>query len=286
MGCPINHRPNTDGTRDYRLWPTFDANFNVTSLVTDQGKVVERYAYTPYGERIILNGSRNYADSGADPDGSAFTVDTNGSDVLYGGSGFQGLWFDAETGQWYQRRRYNHSSLGRFTQRDPLLTEYQDGMNLYLPYRGNPVRWNDASGLAICAERCCTKWSPGWVIGNFKDKKDCFVSTFMQIASTATLLKITGAAGGIGIGIGKIFGKVGPWPTFITGAAISAVSLNEVLMAYDICNDLYCTKDRAADAVWSPWLPNWCTNQIRCTCLNPDGTESGFSKNGDRRSPQ
>jgi hypothetical protein len=28
---------NTDGTRDYRLWPTFDANFNVTSLVTDQG---------------------------------------------------------------------------------------------------------------------------------------------------------------------------------------------------------------------------------------------------------
>jgi hypothetical protein len=33
----INHRPNTDSTRDYRLWPTFDANFNVTSLVTDQG---------------------------------------------------------------------------------------------------------------------------------------------------------------------------------------------------------------------------------------------------------
>jgi RHS repeat-associated protein len=128
MGCRINHRPNTDGTRDYRLWPTFDANFNVTSLVTDQGKVVERYAYTPYGERIILNGSRNYADSGADPDGSAFTVDTNGSDVLYGGSGFQGLWFDAETGQWYQRRRYSSPVL-QFTQRDP--SGYGDGMNQY-----------------------------------------------------------------------------------------------------------------------------------------------------------
>jgi RHS repeat-associated protein len=148
MGCRINHRPNTDGTRDYRLWPTFDANFNVTSLVTDQGKVVERYAYTPYGERIILNGSRNYTDSGADPDGSAFTVDTNGSDFTYGGSGFQGLWFDAETGQWYQRARYNHSSLGRFGQRDPIV--YAGGtMNLYGFVEQNPVNRLDPEGLRI-----------------------------------------------------------------------------------------------------------------------------------------
>lgn len=77
---------------------------------------------------------------------AAFTVDTNGSDFTYGGSGFQGLWFDAETGQWYQRARYNHSSLGRFGQRDPIV--YAGGtMNLYQPYGGNPVKRVDPSGL-------------------------------------------------------------------------------------------------------------------------------------------
>jgi RHS repeat-associated protein len=137
---------NLDGTRDQRLWPTFDANFNTTGLLTDQGVTVERYAYTPYGERVILNGDQNYTNTGADADGAEWTVDTNGSDfgMLVG---FQGLRFDAETGNWYQRARYSNPAMGAFQQRDPLGTRYQDGFNLGEMTKSNPLFWTDPFGL-------------------------------------------------------------------------------------------------------------------------------------------
>jgi len=40
-----------------------DANYNVTALLEDDAKVVERYAYTPYGEVAVLD-----ADFSADGD--------------------------------------------------------------------------------------------------------------------------------------------------------------------------------------------------------------------------
>lgn len=134
---------NTDGTRDYRLWPTYDANFNVTALMTDDGKTVERYAYTPYGDRTILNGDQNYANSGADPDGAEWAVDTNGSDFGFL-LGHQGLRLDTETGSYYNRARYLNSSLGVFGQRDPL--KYVDGLHLGQYERSNPITNTDPSG--------------------------------------------------------------------------------------------------------------------------------------------
>lgn len=136
---------NTDGTRDYRLWPTYDANFNITALVTDAGKIVERYVYTPYGERLVMNGARNYANSGADPDNPLeWTVDTNGSDFGFS-LGFQGLRKDEETGLWQQRARYSLPVL-QFTQRDPL--RYVDGANMYVNNMGNPINMSDPAGTS------------------------------------------------------------------------------------------------------------------------------------------
>jgi len=155
---------NTDGTRDYRLWPTWDANFNVTGMLSDSGVTVERYAYTPYGQQIVLNGDQNYANSGADPDGTEWTVDTNGSDFGFVGSGFQGLRLDGETGNWYQRARYSNPALGAFQQRDPQLDKYQDGFNLNLITRANPVKFLDSHGLeAMTAFPLATvNWGAKW----------------------------------------------------------------------------------------------------------------------------
>ena len=40
---------------DETLYYLTDANFNVTALVDTSGNVVERYAYDPYGEVIVLD---------------------------------------------------------------------------------------------------------------------------------------------------------------------------------------------------------------------------------------
>jgi RHS repeat-associated protein len=69
--------------------------------------------------------------------------------------GHQGLWFDAEAGQYQNRARWYGSSARRFGQRDSLLSTgrpgggYQDGLNLYAYGRGNPINWWDPSGLQV-----------------------------------------------------------------------------------------------------------------------------------------
>ena len=46
-----------DGTLDQRHYPLQDANYNVTCLIDTAGDAQERYQYTPYGTRTILDGS-------------------------------------------------------------------------------------------------------------------------------------------------------------------------------------------------------------------------------------
>ncbi len=124
--------PNDPG-HDFRGYsPLHDANFNVLGLVDDQGDLVERYEYRPYGERQV------YLSPGVnDPDVLAPTqlsrrVETYGwVTQSYGLNefGHQGLLHDEETGLVYNRARMLHPRLGRFMQRDPL--GYVDGFNLY-----------------------------------------------------------------------------------------------------------------------------------------------------------
>jgi RHS repeat-associated protein len=120
---------------------TYDANYNVTGLVQETQSFVERYVYTPYGDRKVLEA--NFAD---DPD-NLTDFDQQ--------RGHQGLRIDAESGTYYNRARQLHSGLGSFMRRDPQLTNYQDGLNLYQVYRGNPVKYADPSGaVCVLAIRC------------------------------------------------------------------------------------------------------------------------------------
>jgi RHS repeat-associated protein len=73
-----------------------------------------------------------------------------GAASLFGvDEGHQGLSANAETGLVYNRHRYLHVTLGRFTSPDPHPQgRYVDGMNGYEYVRGGPVAAVDPSGLS------------------------------------------------------------------------------------------------------------------------------------------
>ncbi|GIW75145.1 MAG: hypothetical protein KatS3mg104_0208 [Phycisphaerae bacterium] len=119
---------------------TYDGNFNVTGLVQENQTFVERYVYTPYGDRKVLDAN--------------FTDDSDNLTDYDSQLGHQGLRIDAESGTYYNRARQLHSGLGNFTRRDPLLTEYQDGMSLYQYVQGNPSANEDPTGRCLIAVYC------------------------------------------------------------------------------------------------------------------------------------
>ena len=98
------HDANGDGdlneTGDNTLYAPNDANFNVTALLTPDQEgsdmVVERYSYTPYGERTVLD--------------SDFTPDADNASDYNWHNTFQGLRKDEVTGE-YQARNRNLNSI-------------------------------------------------------------------------------------------------------------------------------------------------------------------------------
>ena len=123
-----------------------DANYNVIGLVDTDGDLVERYEYTPYGQRTI------YKSAGSDdalvmaPILESQRVQVSGIDQPYGlcDFGHQGLLHDKEFGLIYNRARYLDPILGRYTGPDPL--DYPDGMSLYEYVGSSPIDWADPWG--------------------------------------------------------------------------------------------------------------------------------------------
>lgn len=111
-----------------------DGSFSVTGLVDTAGSVVERYRYSPYGERSIMDAS--------------FTSRSSSSYGFH--LGHQGLVHDAETGLVFNRSRYYHPRLGRFVSRDP--AGYVDGGSLYQYLKSTPINGMDPSGLEFAPE--------------------------------------------------------------------------------------------------------------------------------------
>ncbi len=112
---PANpHASPTQAT--YHLFPI------LFPLLNAAGAPLERYRYSPYGQRSVMNPT---------------TFATTGSTSAYAQNrGFQGLLHDQETGLIENRARILDPLTGRFLQRDPL--GYPDGMNAYAGYH---VMW-------------------------------------------------------------------------------------------------------------------------------------------------
>jgi RHS repeat-associated protein len=121
-----------NGSLEERLWAVQDANWNVVALVDSSGDVVERYAYTPYGQAFIMNG--------------AYVEMTGGGvDWRYL---FQGGRLDPLTGATQFGARDYDPALGRWRTLDPIGFAGGD-LNVYRAFANNPVRYVDPTGKLV-----------------------------------------------------------------------------------------------------------------------------------------
>ena len=210
-----------DGTVDDTLYYTYDAQFNVTALVTPAGAVAERYAYDPYGQVTTY-----------DPD---WTVDDTGdwdNEILY-----CGYRWDPETGLYHVRNRYYHPTLGRWTTRDPI--GYGDGMNLYEYVRSRPIDSADPSGLL----RGVARWYVSGRLERLRTKHLGYVyfspsgmDTMFDRAFSALHNIDSLSHGTLGPSYGHRLNDINiPFDTAVTDELV----LHEVVHAYDDAQDIY-----------------------------------------------
>jgi len=217
-----------DGATDETRYFLQDANFDVVATVDTSGTVQERFRFTAYGERTVLD-----ADFSADSDGKS------DDEIRFG---HQGLYHDPTTGLIVNNERYRHPQLGRFTTRDPINTSlvspltkakreqqrghsrangmgrYADGMNLYQMLGSNPVNRLDPSGLQM---------APGWPWGmDPSQPPDKGGSNRSYTANASSILSQVKAK--LPNRVGKI--STPPWPLVLVpypgGMAEVTISMN------------------------------------------------------------
>ncbi|RLS59397.1 MAG: RHS repeat-associated core domain-containing protein [Planctomycetota bacterium] len=99
---------------DERFYYHRNQQYSVTALTDQSGSVVERYAYTAYGEPTILDGAGT----------TTRTSSAYGNPYLYTARAY-----DSESGLYYFRARMYEGRKGRFLSHDPIM--YPDGANTY-----------------------------------------------------------------------------------------------------------------------------------------------------------
>ena len=118
---------NHDGYVDFNDLLTLLQHDN-TSSTFSSWTVFERISYSPYGVMSTYT--------------PTFTAN---SDFLAWNVGFQGMLYDAQTGFNYTLTRVYEASTGRFLTVDPA---HADGMNWFRGFGGNPINFNDPTGLS------------------------------------------------------------------------------------------------------------------------------------------
>ena len=120
-----------DGTLDQSHYVTHDFYNPTAILKASDASVEERYAYSAFGVRTILDA--NFAERSS----SSFAWDF----------AFQGQFEDVETGYLNYGYRYYSPQIGRFINRDPI--EEEGGNNLYAFVMNSPVNGVDYLGMFI-----------------------------------------------------------------------------------------------------------------------------------------
>ena len=181
------------GTQDYCddfYYPVQDANFNVTGLVDSGGDLVERYEYTPYGQRAVFKNAGSSDETTSAPLYESQRVACGLQPAAWSicDLGHQGLLLDKEIGLYDNRRRVLQPRFGRFMQRDPI--GYADGMGLYEYTSSSPNCRLDPTGLGSVLEGIYA-WEnspaghPDAGHGMYASEYRAFVSTIRQRAAEA-----------------------------------------------------------------------------------------------------
>lgn len=124
--------------------PCFDGNGNVLAYLDgDDGEVMSRYEYDPFGRTVLAESVARYSKTGTAA-GRRVAVEAPPFR-------FSTKYQDRETGLVYYGFRYYAPEWGRWLSRDPI--EEGDGPNLYAMVRNNPINLIDKDGRT------------GWQIG-------------------------------------------------------------------------------------------------------------------------
>lgn len=112
-----------------RYFPAFDGNGNVIGWTADNGAVLQRIDYDPFGRPLIRE-------------------TTPGTEGLRLGFGFSTKLEEEESGLVYYGYRYYDSKTGRWLNRDPIGESRETGeFNLYALVTNNGLNWYDVHGL-------------------------------------------------------------------------------------------------------------------------------------------
>ncbi|MBU1682719.1 RHS repeat-associated core domain-containing protein [Patescibacteria group bacterium] len=181
---------------------------NVDMVLDDEGNVVERVDYLPYGDDRLR------------------TTEDDAPDTDYG---FTGKEKDEETDLYYYRARYYDSFVGRFISSDPLLFRI-DGMsqkernqflsdpqnlNMYTYGKNNPVKYIDEDGeVAVLPIIAAAAAFVGAFISSYQntaapDINSPPVHTRSKVEILGSMVMGEVVGGVFGYGTGKVLQKIG-----------------------------------------------------------------------------
>jgi len=181
--------------------------FNASAITDGSGVVTERYAFSAFGVRKILN-----------PDYSVRSSSESAMEF-----GFQGQFLDAESGLMNYGYRYYASQLGRWTCKDPI--GEKGGMNLYEMVGNQALNTVDKDGLAspaflaagaaaaiVAAGYACGLWDAlsieSWYPGSGDRFKHCYVACKISKRCGGLLAQIAGLSHEVMTEVGvQLFGE-------------------------------------------------------------------------------
>jgi uncharacterized delta-60 repeat protein/RHS repeat-associated protein len=260
-----------------------DANYNVTSLTSAAGAVMERYRYDPYGTPTITG-----ADFGAQ------NFSSYGQNYLH-----QGGRYDTNTGLYHFRNRDLKANDGRWLQVDPL--GYVDANSLYSYVNSSPVITRDYSGtqlsgvsssnepglhltaidhatgqetwdyVEVVGAKCCVTWQPRWLYSGFASYSSCVSYIQGQLSSGipgVVIGGITGVGGYFtGLLIGGTTGTVVGAVIALPGLAIGGYDLTYLAYAHKVCGEGVCIKwgKMVQHTVWTRSADGSNLKRVGCT---------------------
>lgn len=157
-------------------WLHTDHQGSVIASSNSSGAPVSFANYSPFGEL------------GTTAAGAALTAPPTGSPF-----GYTGRQYDPETGLWQYRARYYHPRLGQFMSTDPIGT--QDDPNLYLYVGLDPVNKTDATGEQTQGAACAAGAAIGAPAAGVGAVPGCVVGVVVSSAATVAVGACTASQG-------------------------------------------------------------------------------------------